>query len=114
MNWNYLIIGAIVAAGGASIAIYRQSKFGKMTFTDYCSYCEDTATSEVYSSDDVVKTILVLAKVDETRVAPFLYHRYKDGKIRKIRIDCKTYLFRICPENVKESIFKGEYIIKRY
>ena len=54
MNWNYLIIGSIIAAGGAAIAIYRKSKIGKMTFTDYCSSCENAATSEIVNSDDVV------------------------------------------------------------
>ena len=114
MNRNYLIIGSIIAAGGAAIAIYRKSKIGKMTFTDYCSSCENAATSEIVNSDDVVKTILVLAKVDENRIAPFLYRSYKDGKIRKKRIGYKTYLFSLCPEDVQESINKGEYIIKRY
>lgn len=114
MNWNYLIIGAIVAAGSATIAIYRKSKTGKMNFSDYCSSCERYVTPELFESEEVAKTILVLAKVDNDRVAPFLYRSYKDGKIRKKRIEHKTYPFSLCPENVQDSIIKGEYIIKRY
>lgn len=114
LNWNYMIIGAIIAAGGVACTIFRKKK-RTISFEDYCTYCKEKADDEVaFSSSDVTKTILVLAKVDNEKIAPFLYRSYSDGKIKKKRVEYKSYPFNLCPAEVQDSILKGEYILNRY
>lgn len=114
LNWNYMIIGAIIAAGGVACAIFRQKK-RLLSFEDYCTYCKEKADNEVgLSSDGVIKTILVLAKVNNEEIAPFLYRSYSDGKIKKKRVEYKSYPFDQCPIEVQDAISKGEYILNRY
>ena len=114
LNWNYMIIGAVIAVGGVACAIFRQRK-SAITFEDYCTYCKERADDEVdLSSADVIKTILVLAKVDNEKIAPFLYRSYSDGKIKKKRVEYKTYPFELCPVKVQDAILMGEYILNRY
>ena len=113
-NWNHLIFGAVIAIGGVAYVYYKQKTKATLSFPDYCSECESAAEKELSLIDDNIKTILVLAKVDDQNVAPFLYKSCKDGKIRKKRVMRKVYPFDLCPQNIQESISKGEYIIKKY
>lgn len=113
-NWNYWFVGIIITAGVAAYAYYHQKKKAKLSFSDYCYGCEMIAGKEMVITDDVIKTILVLAKVDEQNVGPFLYRSYKDGKIKKKRVKYKTYPFSLCPKDIQDLISKGEYIIKKY
>lgn len=113
-NWNYIVIGAVLAVGGAAYAYYQQKKKAKQSFPNYCSECEKIAEIEMALTDNVKKAVLILAKVDEEMVAPFLYKSYQDGKVRKKQVN-KTYPIMDCPQNVQDSILaKGEFLIKKY
>ena len=80
-NWNYLVIGTIIVAGGAACAYYRQKKNAVQSFPDYCSECIKSANFEFVETDNLVRTILVLAKVDDKSVAPFFYRSFKESYI---------------------------------
>lgn len=114
MSWKFFVVGLLVAAGGYYM-VTKQKHSGKtMSFSDYCHGCENAAAQELSDQTDIVKTILVLAKTVDGKVAPYLYRRHSDGKVLKKRINYKTYSFEKCPNDVKEAISKGEYIVKRY
>ena len=114
MSWKFFVVGLLVAAGGYYVVTKRKQSGDTMSFSDYCHGCENAATQELSEQTNVVKTILVLAKTSDSKVAPYLYRRHSDGKVMKKRINYKTYSFEKCPDAVKEAISKGEYIIKRY
>ncbi len=114
MNWNYLIFGAIIAAGGAAYAIYRHKASECLSFEDYCSECTKAADKEFITyelTDNVAKAALILGKVDDHNMAPYIYCRYKDGRVTKKRVGYKEYSINLCPLDVQE---KGEYFIKKY
>lgn len=111
-----MILGLIFLVGvaivGGALLYFRKKK--PLTFDQYCKNCIDRATKEKESLADSVKTILVLAKINEKEVAPFFYNRYADGKITKKRIQYKSFPFNQCPASVQDSILKGEYIIHKF
>lgn len=113
-NWNFIVVGAVLAVGGVAYAYYQQKKKAKQSFPDYCSECEKIAEKEMALSYNVKKAILILAKVDEEIVAPFLYKSYQDGKVRKKQVN-KSYPIMACPPNIQDAILtKGEFLIKKY
>ena len=114
MSWKFFVVGLLVAASGYYVVTKRKQSGNTMSFSDYCHGCENAATQELNGQTDVVKTILVLTKTSDGKVAPYLYRRHSDGKLMKKRISYKTYSFEKCPNDVKEAILKGEYIVKRY
>lgn len=114
LNWNYMIIGAIIAAGGVAGIIYRQKK-KKISFEEYCAFCKKLANAVVESSpNDVIKAVLVLEKVGGKKIVPTLYCRYSNGKIMKKCIGYE-YSLDLCPVTVQDAIMeKKDYILNRY
>ena len=106
-----IFVGTLVVVGGVFYTILKKKP---QTFEQYCKNSINKATKEKKSLADSVKTILVLAKINEKEVAPFFYNRYADGKITKKRIRYKSFPFSQCPSSVQDSIFKGEYIIHKF
>lgn len=106
-----IIIGALFVIGGV---YYYVRKKKPLSFEQYCKNSVDQAIKEKKSLADSVKTILVLAKINEKEVAPFLYIRHADGKITKKRIQYKSFPFNQCPSGAQDSILKGEYIIHKF
>ena len=121
MNLNYLIVGIGVGAGivagvviGRFIIAKHRNKQENINFEEYCLKCKTAANCEITSSEDIAKTILVIAKIDNNNIAPFIYRSYKNGRIIKKRIKFRSFPFLNCPDQVKEAIIKGEYILERY
>lgn len=115
MNWNFVLVGALaLAAGGYYYSKSRKKSTDSMTFSDYCLHCEEAAAKELNTQENIIKQILVLALVADDKVAPYFYRRHADGKLIKKRVNYNTFDFSKCPADVKESIVKGEYIIKKY
>lgn len=113
LGWK-IFWGALIIAGGS--VIYRAKRKEPVSFEDYCNKCIEQASKESMASanENVVKTILVLAKNGETIVSPFLYRSYNDGKIKKKRVDYKSFPFDSCPPDVRDAIQKGEYVVYRF
>lgn len=114
-NWLYFIIGGIIVVGGIVIVAYYRKKNKNISFEEYCFRCEKASEPFDKTSDDVIKTVLLLEKIDDNNVAPFLYKRHKDGKITKLQIKTNTFPLSLCPEDVQNTInkdSKGSYIIK--
>lgn len=103
-NWNHLIFGAVIAIGGVAYAYYKQKTKATLSFPDYCSECESAAEKELSLIDDNIKTILVLAKVDDQNVAPFCIRAAKTEKSGRSEL-CVRCISLICVHR----IFKSQY-----
>lgn len=111
LGWK-IFLGTLAVVGGGTYFLLRKNK--PLSFEKYCENCINEATKELKYLESSIKTILVLAKTNESDVAPFLYRKHPDGKITKKRVNYKTFPFDLCPSNVQDSISKGEYIIQKF
>lgn len=111
LGWK-LFFGTLVVASGATCYLYRKNK--SQSFEEYTDNCISEAKKEMESISDSIKTILVLAKINETDIAPYFYSRHQDCKVTKKRVNYKSYPFRLCPSHVQDAIIKGEYIIYKF
>lgn len=109
MSFGKFLVAALAAGGVAAVYVWKNRK--PLDFDSYCEQCVEHGRDQI--SPDAIKTAIVLTK-DETgdRVIPYLYSRYADKTVKKKRIAINTFPMSFCPENVKESISKGEYVIK--
>ncbi len=109
MSFGKFLLGALAAGGVAAVYFLKSRK--PLNFDSYCEQCIERGKEQI--SPDAIKTAIVLTK-DETgeRVIPYLYSRYDDKTVKKKRISIYTFPMSLCPANVKESIEKGEYVIK--
>lgn len=112
MSFGKILIGALAAGGGVA-AVYFLKNRKPINFDSYCELCVEHGKEQV--SPDAIKTVIVLTKDEaEERVIPYLYSRYANKSIKKKRISISTYPMSLCPESVKDSIVKGEYVIKTF
>lgn len=110
-----MITGIIVIAiiiGIALFLIVRKKK--PLSYEQYCNGCIEQAKIEMKVSKDALKTILVLTKINDIEVAPFIFIRHEDGKVTKKRIHFKSFPFDKCPSDIQNSISKGECIIHKF
>ena len=113
LGWK-IFFGALVIAGGTVYCHFKRKE--AISFEDYCHKCIEKASKQsiATANENVVKTILVLAKTSDNEVSPFLYRSYKDGKVRKMRVNYKSFPFESCSPSAQESVLKGEYIVYRF
>ncbi len=111
IGWK-IFFGTLVVVGGGTYYFLR--KKNPLSFENYCENCIKEATKELEHLEKSIKTILVLAKISESDIAPFLYRKQSDGKITKMRVNYRTFPFDSCPLHVQDSISNGEYIIHKF
>lgn len=111
MAWYKILLGALALIGGA--AWYLKKKI-PLTFETFCEECIDKAIKDNanYNSQEVVKTIVVLTCENNKDVMPYIYRRYTNGGVKKKRIYSESFPMELCPDNVKEAINKGEYVLR--
>ena len=117
MSLKWIVLAGAAVAGAVAIHKKRESNIcSPDSFMDYCNQCICTADAEVKNQQGIIKTILVLRKIDDddTKIAPFIYRKYENDTIKRLRLKIKPYRLDQCPEDVKSAINNGEYIIKKY
>lgn len=107
-----LFLGTLAVVGGITYYMHRKNK--SMTFETYCENSIAEASKELESTSDSLKTILVLAKLNDSEVAPYFYKKHADGKVTKKRVNYRPFQFDKCPSHVQDSIIRGEYIIHKF
>lgn len=110
---KYLFLKTLLATGAiaAIIAFIKGMPKNALTFDGYKERCIDTAKEAIEQGPPFSKAIVVLAVNSETKVAAFLYRRYEDGTVKKMRLSVKEYPLDSCPQEVQEKIKSGEYIL---
>ena len=111
MTWYKVLLGALALIG---ISAWFLKKKSPRTFESYCDECIDKAIKDIanHPSQDVAKTIVVLASENAKDVMPYIYRRYSDGVVKKKMICSEVFPIELCPYEVKEAVCKGEYVIK--
>ncbi len=111
MTWYKILLGALALIGGA--AWYLKKKI-PLTFETFCKECIDKAIKDStgLTSFGTVKTIVVLTSENNEDVVPCIYRRYADGRIMKKKMMIDPFPMDLCPDNVKEAINKGEYVLR--
>lgn len=111
---SIILVLLVIVAIFCGIIYYKRGKKQTLSFDQYYKKAVEKAIKEMKTTNDSVKTILVLAKVNDSDVVPFFYSRHADGRILKKRLNYEPFPFEKCPANVQESISKGEYIIHKF
>lgn len=111
MSWYKILLGTLTLIGG--VTWYLKKKI-PLTFEGFCEKCIDKTIKDNanYNSQEVVRTIVVLTCENKECVVPYIYRRYTNDVVKKKRIDLVGFPMELCPDNVKEAIYKGEYILK--
>lgn len=111
MTWYKILLGALAVIGGA--AWYLKKKI-PITFETFCEECIDKANKDNanHNSQEVVKTIVVLTCENDKNVMPYIYRRYANGGVKKKKINSEPFPMELCPDNVKDAINKGEYVLR--
>lgn len=108
------LIGGLALVGGCAWVLSRNKK--PLSFDEFCNECTDEASFDAnkMTEANIVKMIVVLTCSNGKDVVPYTYRKYADGSVKKKRIGTDTFPLDSCSNEVKESISKGEYIIKTF
>ena len=113
LGWK-IFLGTLAVVGGGTYFLLRKNK--PLSFENYCQNCVAIASEHMNTTSiDVVKSILIIKKLDDDSIFPVLYTRKKDGKIYKTEFRNRTFPLEHCPENVRNELLdKSEYIIHKF
>lgn len=110
---KYVFFKTLLATGAiaAIIAFIKSKPKNALSFEGYKERCINSAKEAVEQGTPFSKAIVVLAENSDTKVSAFLYRRYEDGTVKKMRLSVKDYPLDRCPSEVQEKIKSGEYIL---
>lgn len=110
---KYVFLKALFATGAlaAVIAFIKGKQKTTLSFDEYKERCIKSAKLAVELGSSFSKAIVVLNVIDDSKVFAFLYRRYEDGTIRKMQLPNEAFPLEKCPDEVKNKIMTGEFLI---
>lgn len=107
-------IGATVLIVGAGVGFYIMSKKKDseecLSFDKFRDRCISIASQ--FNNDNVTTAIIVIDKINDN-VIPFLYRKYEDGKITRVRLGVSSFPYDLLPNEVKNKFNNSQTVLTK-
>lgn len=108
--WKYF---ALAAFAGFGVYVYKKIK----TPRSYQEYIQRSLgyASRMKEDENVVSKVLTAhLAIDSDAIELYLYRRYINGKVTKLKLPFKPFPLSMCPIDVQEQVKGGEYIVHKF